>query len=265
MRWARRVGMAVVGVLAVTGLAKAVIEIRDRADPVDVDALAASFEEETLAGPGRLSTGLWAYNAGGSENIDLLGGALHEFPPVVAQSVVDTPCGQTIDVQLFEQRRDTLELCRDDQGRLVFDRLVTQHEFVGVRDVTSTSECDPVPVWWPGIEPVPTGETSSDCRSSSDMAGDIASVVRHRVLGRDEVRVGDVEVPAVHVRLTCEVGTHTDATRGSYAADLWFGIEDPVILRRTLDARVDSDTPLGRVRLEEQFDIVVQSLTPRTG
>ena len=264
--------------VAVLGAAKVVVELRDQVDPVDLDALADDFEESATAdtapeeqgagtgGPEDLPVGLWSYAATGSEYIDILGGPLHEFPPVVAQGVTDTACGQSIKVQLFEQRHDILDLCRDDRGALIFDRFETRHEFVGIVDVTVTEGCAPIRVWWNGIEQDAGGEpTSVECTAVGDMSGEVGATITQEVVGLEAVEVDGAPVDAVRVRLASTVGTPADPTHGTYEGELWFGVDDGVILRRTLEAKVEASTPLGNIGFEEAFDIVATSTEPRAG
>jgi hypothetical protein len=279
-RWRRRFGVTAVAVVAVLGAAKVVVELRDQVDPVDLDALAEDFAGSASAtgeggpeepgtgtgGPEDLPVGLWSYAATGSEYIDILGGPLHEFPPLVAQGVTDTACGQSITVQLFEQRYDTLELCRDDQGALVLDRFETRHEFVGIVDVTVTEGCAPIRFWWKGIEADAGSEpTSVECTAVGDMSGEVGATVTREVVGVEPVEVDGAPLDAVRVRLTSTVGTPADPTHGTYDGEFWFGVDDGVILRRTLDARVEASTPLGNIGFEETFDIVATSTEPRAG
>jgi len=277
-KWGRRIGIAALVVVALLGTAKLVVEWRDRADPVDVSDLAAAFDSPAgatprsdvdggdSAGPDRLPVGVWSYEASGSEYIDLLGGPLHEFPSQVAQSVTNTECGQTIEVLLFEQRSDTLDLCSSDDGALRLERFETRHEFVGVADVTVTEGCGAIDIWWPGIEQDVGAEASSvDCTAIGDMSGTVGAVVTHEVVALEAVEAGAGTHEAVRVRVTSRVGTDSDPTHGVYDAEFWFGLEDAVILRRTLDAEVNASTPLGTVRFEEGFDISAEDLEPLSG
>lgn len=274
-RWGKRIGVTALVVVALLVTAKLVVEWRDRADPVDVSNLAAGFDssagaspradstEQNSAGPSELPAGVWSYAATGTEYIDLLGGPLHEFPAQVAQSVSNTECGQTIEVDLFEQRSDVLELCWTDEGALRLERFETRHEFVGVKDVTVTDDCGDLDVWWPGIQgDVGSEPESVDCNAVGDMSGSVGAVVTREVVALEEVETGEGSHGAVRVRLTSQVGTEADPTYGTYDSELWFGVDDGVILRRTLDAEVDASTPLGTLRFEETFDIDVEDIDP---
>ena len=276
-KWGRRIGVAALVVVALLGTAKLVVEWRDRSDPVDISDLAAGFDSPVGAsprtddrgddstGPSELPVGVWSYEASGKEYVDLLGGPLHEFPPQVAQTVTNTECGQTIEVMLFTQRSDVLELCWTDHGSLALDRFETRHEFVGVADVTVTDDCGAIDIWWPGIEgDVGSDAESVDCTAVGDMAGTVGAVVTHEVVRLEEVTTGAGTHEAVRVRVTSRVGTDADPTHGVYDAELWFGVDDGVILRRTLDAEVSASTPLGSVGFEESFEITVEDLTPLT-
>jgi hypothetical protein len=262
-------------IVAVIGAAKLVVEWRDRSDPVDVSDLAAEFESPAGAspradGPGRgsagpveLPVGVWSYAASGTEYIDLLGGPLHEFPAQVAQSVTNTECGQTIEVTLFEQRSDVLELCRSDDGALRLERFETRHEFVGVADATVTDGCGAIDIWWPGIEHDVGSEAKSvNCTAEGNMSGRVGAVVTQEVVAVEQVDSGAGVHNAVRVKVTSRVGTEADPTHGVYDAEFWFGLDDGVILRRTLDAEVKASTPMGTVRFEEAFDINAEDIDP---
>lgn len=277
--WVRRIGVAALAVVALLGAVKLAVEWRDRADPVDVADLAANFESSASAspkrddqrqqasdGPSELPVGVWSYSATGTEYVDLLGGPLHEFPAQVAQSVTNTDCGQTIEVVLFEQRKDVLELCWSDDGALSLVRFETRHEFVGVADVTVTDGCDSVDIWWPGIETdVGAEPTSVNCTAVGDMSGTVGATVTHEVVALEQIETGAGSHDAVRVRVTSRVGSEQDPTHGVYDAELWFGIDDGVIVRRTLDAEVSAATPLGNVGFEESFAIDVEHVDPLSG
>lgn len=262
--WMKRVGIGLIAIAVVVVAAKTTIELLDRTDPVDPAALAATVPSTSPdpEGPEGLAVGVWAFNASGTEYVDLLGGPLHTFPDTVAQSVTDTACGQSVKVMLFEQRHDTLDLCLDDWGRLVFERFETRHEFVGIADVTVTEGCEPIPVWWEGMVDAPSETVSTQCQAHGDMSGDVSAVVSHEVLGPATVTVDGQPIDAVRVRLTSVVGAPTDPTHGTYAGEFWFGADDPMILRRTLDADVSASTPVGNISFKETFDITAKSLDP---
>ena len=274
-KWGKGIGVTALVVVAVLGTAKLVVEWRDRSDPVDVADLAAAFDsrassspradgpEQDSAGPVELPVGVWSYAASGTEYIDLLGGPLHEFPARVAQSVTNTECGQTIDVTLFEQRSDVLELCWSDGGALALERFETSHEFVGVADVTVTDRCGAIDIWWPGIEHDAGSDPKSvNCTAEGNMSGTVGAVVTQEVAAVEQVETGAGSHEAVRVRVTSRVGTEADPTHGVYDAEFWFRLDDGVILRRTLDAEVNASTPMGAVRFEEAFDIEVDDINP---
>ncbi len=277
-KWGTRLGVTALVVVAVLGTAKLVVEWRDRADPVDVSDLAAAFDspagaspradgpEQGSGGPVELPVGVWSYAASGTEYVDLLGGPLHEFPSQVAQSVTNTECGQDIEVTLFEQRSDVLELCWSDDGALRLERFETRHEFVGVADVTVTDRCGSIDIWWPGIEEdVGTEAKSVNCTAEGNMSGNVGAVVTQEVVAVEQVETGAGIHDAARVRVTSRVGTEADPTHGVYDAEFWFGLDDGVILRRTLDAEVNASTPVGAVRFEEAFDIRADDIDPLSG
>ena len=267
-RWVKRLGIGLgVVVVLLVGL-RIVIAIRDQTDPVDPDAIAEDFDDSgaTTDGVPALDTGVWAYDASGEEYIDVLGGPLHEFPEEVAQTVSDTMCGQAIDLRLFEQRYDILDLCRDDEGRLLLDTIVTHHEFVGIVDETVTDGCDPLAVWWPGMEDdVDDGPTSASCTATSTVSGEVGTVLTHEILGVEQIVIAGEEHRAVRIRLTSELGTPRAPTQGTYVNEFWFGLDDPTILRRSLDAEASAESPFGSLGYEEQFDLWVQSIEPLPG
>ncbi len=280
VRWA---GGAVLGVVALLGLTKLVVEIRDRADPVAVsdvvdefNAAAGASELEPAAdfsttvqdesGPEGLAVGVWAYDASGHEYIDLLGGPLHVFPDEVAQTVTDTECGLALEVTLFEQRTDVLELCEDGQGGLLLGTLTTRHEFVGVADVTITGDCGPLLIWWPSIGESDVGDSASaDCVADGSNSGLLPARMTRTVVGIEDVPVAGEPVGTVRIRLTSEIATPDDATHGVYEAEMWVARDEGVIVKRTLDADVTAKIALGSVGLLEEFELVAQSLVPASG
>ena len=265
-RWIRRSIVAAVVVVAALVAVKVSIQWRDRSDEVNIDDLAASFDPkaEAQSGSSTLAVGVWSYNATGNEFIDILGGPLHTFPDVVAQTVSNTSCGQNITVHLFEQRYDSIDLCHDDKGQLVLERFATRHEFVGVADLTTTEQCEPFRVWWPSIAKDVGHRSSVTCTAKSDMSGVVPATVYYEVVAIEDVEVAGRAVEAIKVRFGSNLGKPGDSSYGSYDNHLWFALEEPVIVKRTLDANVTTTTPVGKVSFKESFELVAQSMKPRS-
>ncbi|MCP4958404.1 MAG: hypothetical protein GY925_03940 [Actinomycetia bacterium] len=255
--------------------AKVVIEVRDRADPVDVEVLAEQFDDTTSAtdipvtpteadgnGPITLVTGVWSMDAEGSEDVDILGGPVHEFPPQAAHTVSNTECGQDLTVDLFEQRSDVLELCRDGDA-LMMSRFITRHEFIGVKDETTTKDCEPIRIIWPDmVDSVGEPPVTVDCTAVGSNAGELSATLTLEIVGTETVDVGGRAVDAVRFKFTSVVGTQDDPTHGTYDTEMWLSIDDSVIVRRTLAADVTASTPLGAVSFRETFDLNAWSLDP---
>jgi len=261
------VGIPIGTIVVLLAAVKIVIEIRDRADPVDVEEIGARFDAGSQAGGGdssewSLETGVWAMRAEGSEFVSIFGGPVHDFPDEVAQSVSNTECGQTLTLDIFEQRSDVLELCRDGDA-LVLDRFITRHEFVGVKDETVTDDCRSLRVFWADMaDDVGEEPTSVDCTADGDQSGVVPAKVTVGVEEVGPVDVAGEPVDAVRINITSEVATPEDPTHGTYSVDLWLGVDTPVILRRGLDADVTADTPIGDLGFEENLDAVVDSIDP---
>ena len=269
--WFKRLGFVALGLVAVLGTGKLILEIRDRSDPVDVGQIAKDFEHKGttttgVSGPTQLANGVWLNSAKGTEYIDLLGGPMHQFPPEVAQSVVPTACGQTITVQLFEQREDVLDLCRDASGRLLVNRFGAHHEFAGVKDQSDTTGFGTLPLWWPGMEKdVGTPPVTVTATANGTMIGETPVKATVEVVGVEKIDVGGTPVDTVHVQLTNILGTPNSSNYGNYVMGFWFSLDQAVIVHRTLDAKVAAQTPLGTLGFEETFDITVKSLQPASG
>lgn len=272
-KWGRRLVLVVLSAMAVLVAGKVILEIRDRADPVDVGKVAKAFGKgggaattTGASGPTALANGVWIYNAVGTEYIDLLGGPMHEFPPHVAQTVAATDCGQTVTVHLFEQREDVIELCRNTDGALLVHRFITRHEFAGVKDETVTSGYTPLPLWWPGMaDDVGRPAVTATGTSTGNTMGETTVANSVKVVAVQDVDVGGTRVKAVHVQLNTNVGADGGTTRGEYLMDFWFSLDSAVIVHRTLDATVSAHTPFGTLGFEEGFDITAQSVQPASG
>lgn len=260
----RAVIVAVGSIVALLALAKIVVELRDKADPVDTAAIVKQFDENGGSEAGddgaAIASGAFVYDAEGTEFVDLLGGPLHEFPPEVVATTRSNDCaGSTIELRLFEQRDDELVMCPTEEGDLSLKRFTTRHEFVGVKDETITT-CPEAAVWPAGLFDLNTGTSvTAECVAKGDMVGTAPAALTSEVLGHDTVAVGGTDVDTQRLRISTIVGTPGTSTYGTYDNDFWV-TEDGVVLRRTLDANVSAKTPAGQVGFKETYDLVLQEL-----
>jgi hypothetical protein len=115
-------------------------------------------DEVTPAAAEPLRAGVFAYDTTGFEEVDILGGARHEYPRRTTIVVRRAGCGLVLRWQPFEERLQEWELC--DGLRL--RRITERHEFFG-NDDRRTYRCD-ASSRFDGAYRCSTGETTEVAR-----------------------------------------------------------------------------------------------------
>ena len=196
--------------------------------------------------------GVYVYATTGHEDVSAMGGARHDYPARTTITVTDTPCGRDLRWDALAQRWDDLETCTSGP-EIDLASFTTHHEFFSVRD-QRTYVCPPGTVIRPRST-VPGATTHGGC----SVAG-AATTVDATVKGVENVLVGGVGVPAVHVHV---VQMLTGQTSGTKTNDVWFALADGVIARFESTVNGRSNSPVGESDYHEVVNLWLTSVTPQ--
>lgn len=262
-RWWKRTLAGVAGLVVLGGGAVLYVISRDTATPIRVTEAVDRYREGTTTAPsstpsapealGLPAAGVYVYATDGSERIDILGGATHDYPAETTVTIERTACGLRQRWTPLAERGDDEELCVTDDG-LERRVLRTHHEFFAFGDDT-TFTCEPGYLVVPA-DPEPGDSWTTDCTAGST-----------RLVGRGEVveltvrRIAGVDVDTVHVRIEEESSGDDEGTSSD---DYWFRRSDGLLVERASSVRTRSDSPVGTATYEESFTLRLTSLEPQT-
>lgn len=266
-RWITFIGVAVL-IIAVF-IVKAVL-LNDEAHPIStVDAIERYREQgsgkQDASSPNSTSTtlapeslslpepGVYRYATTGSEQIDILGGATHQYPEETTITVVPVGCGVQLQWDALRERHDRWGLCVTDGG---IEWQTTgggeyYHEFFG-QPRTEPLSCDRNVLVVPA-DPRDRGSVQLDC--ILDKAQWAPS---WQVLGTEEVEVGGVLVDTTHVRMTI---VDEDRYPERITAD-WYLAPNGLPVKVDWDKHNTSDSPVGDVHYDETYSLQLLSLEP---
>jgi hypothetical protein len=259
-RWRRA---ALIGVVAVvTAAAVAVggflyLRSRDQATPLSTDAAVQRFRGDGASPSSPTATrsmpaeGVYVYATSGGEQVDALGGLRHDYPPETTVTIRYHGCGVLFRWDALVERWDERVTCPAEAGSQV-QTFSSRHEFFGRADQRDLA-FEPGNVACPA--PLP-GTTWTFRGSGSDTNVD----GKGEVVGLPTVRVDDRPIETIRVRVT--VRSEGNA-RGTSQRDSWLRMSDCLLVRES--ARTDSlaDSPLGSVRYTEDYELRLQTPTPR--
>jgi len=195
--------------------------------------------------------GVYLYATDGHESIDALGGASHIYPATTSITAIEVPCGIRLRWAALQGRSTTWTFCRTGLGtelRLSDER----HGFFGQHDHT-TYTCArrtllPENATIGAV--VPFNCSSKHASESGDM----------RVLGRDNLDVGNSRVRVLHVRSTLTIN---GGSAGRETIDWWLDPATALPVRVVLRSRTSRSVFVGRVHYSEDFTLRLLSLHPQ--
>jgi hypothetical protein len=153
----------------------------------------------------------------------------------------------------LEERWDQHGLTASGEGVRMTSSTV-YHSFFGQVD-KKVYACDPSAMLRPDSRKVGAAITGTCTGSGAKI------VLTSTIVGLETVRVGAVDVPAVHVRGDEVL---TGATAGKRVTESWYSLADNLLLRRTADVDADSESTVGQTHYREHVSILLKDLTPRT-
>lgn len=249
--WLELLLVAVVVTLGVGGF----VRFRDRATPLTVGEAVARFRQSAApAHPasGVPEPGVYVYATDGWEEVDVLGGARHDYPARTTITVVRSGCGLRIRWDALVQRWDEGETCTEP-GRWTARRYVTSHEFFQRRD-RRDFVCDAGALVLPA-SPDPGARWSLRCRTD-----DTTLVSRGTVVAGETLSIEGRPVETVHLRLVTDL---RGATSGTRTADVWLARANGLMIRTVARAEGSARSVVGTVRYRERYELNLLSLLPR--
>ncbi len=273
----------VVALVVLTAVALRVIWLHDRSRPVGVDVALGRYRDQaahasTTASPSPATSpptrpaeqrqdapitpppvaalpaqGVYRYRTSGSESIDALDGARHDYPSETTMTVAPDGCGVVLRWEPLRERHDEWALCVGDEGIDLRPTAQQYHEFFSQPNAEVVA-CDrPVTL-------VPSGGARLGPVSQTCTLGGDPWLPTWEVLERGRRRVDGTPVEVVHVRMTIadddEFFEHT--TVDWYLDDR--GLPVAVTARKTSS----SPSPIGAVRYDEAYTLELISPIPRT-
>ena len=222
-------------------------------DEATTDPLATASPVETAPPlvPELPTAGVYRYATLGTESVDALGGAAHQYPAETFLTITSSGCGVHLRWDLLEERRDEWDLCADEEGVWLQADTVDWHAFFGQGELVTTDCLDPaliVPVAPPGA--TPAAPTPMICtRRDGDWNH------QWQVIGTESQTVEGQTVLTVHSRLSIESPTETTVV------DWWMTASGlPVLMTSTKES--SSETVAGTIVYRETYTAQLAALNP---
>lgn len=260
--------VAVITVCAVTaGVAVKQIWFTDRASVVDADDALQKYRESTstttgaIAGPSTTEGvtlvkvpvhGVYRVITAGSESVDILGGATHEYPTETTLTVTPDGCGVRLRWDLLKERHEEWVLCGSAEGVVLQPDFVFYHEFFGTGEREEVT-CDVTVLLVPA-----DGEPRPPVPMACAKRGETWRPV-WEVLGTEARPFEGKEMQVTHVRMTID---DDDNYFEHVQQDWWLapsGLPIDMIATKTSKAPTDI---VGDVVYSEQYSVSLASATP---
>jgi hypothetical protein len=204
----------------------------------------------TAAPPVRLpEPGVYTYATTGSDGVDALGGARHQYPATTTITVTPKDCGVVQRWVAAEERWDEMSSCLSGNG-VAMTHFTGFHRFFG-GDSVDDYVC--------AGEPRPVDAAAGTTWTTTCVASDETTVHHGTVVGKQDLMVGGATVPTLHVTDVEDDGDPTDRQ----AIDTWYQVGTDLVVRRTSHIATSSSSPVGVVHYDETYQIDLQSLTPQ--
>lgn len=199
----------------------------------------------------RPASGVYAYATSGGERVSFAD-ARHDYPDRTFAAVRRiSGCRWELEHRILEEHVERHTYCGAPGGLslLVWRAEIT---FFGQRN-EAAYVCDPPEAL---VTRGNGARGSFICRSDD---GDVRETVTD--LGREQIRVGDRRVDALHVRAR---GTVSGRARGTTRADIWIHPDSGLTLKLVREAHTTSEAFGTTVTYDEKAAFLLESLAPRT-
>lgn len=254
LRRRRRAIVVALAALALSFVAALVVwrvVLRDTATPASIEDALARYRAAAASGDAPIPPGVYVYETSGSESISALGGTTHRYPRRSTITVTRAPCGMDLRWDVLKTRSTTWTVCTTGERAQELDGWIERHVFFGQTD-TTTWDCRGS-AWL--ADAAASARTSHSCDGGdSTQTGDVV------IVGTVPLRVGEVMVDTVHLRLRAE---ETGVARGPLVEERWLEPETGLPIRLSYDVRTENDSPIGDVVFAERYHLRLTSLEPR--
>ncbi len=213
----------------------------------------------TTTQPAALPIGVYVYTTSGDEGVDALGGDRHPYPATTTMTVTDSGDGcVTIRWDALEQRWDEDTYCwQVDSWHLTAQ--TTFHSFFQQSDERQFT-CTPQSLQLPADPEAGATFTASCSSPGTGQSGASAEDVTGTVVGFEQLQVGDDMVDTVHVKYDTAI---SGQSTGNDTVERWYARDVPMLLVREVRSGVtNSETAVGTVRYDEQYELMLQDLAP---
>jgi hypothetical protein len=229
--------------------------LHDTAKPATVDEAVQRFRRDAMKAvetpPAGLVPGVYVYETTGSEEIDALGGATHEYPSRTTITVTRGGCGWRLRWVALQSRSTTWERCHTAKGEVLRSAFET-HRFYGNTEHTDY-RCATT------LER-PAGDVPGKTWPFRCTTAGTTQQGTGRVVGRGVLAVGGARVPVVHVRWET---TLAGKTTGTSEQDEWLDRATGLPVRLVMTSRTTTGSLIGDVHYQEHVDLRLRSLSPR--
>lgn len=188
--------------------------------------------------------GVYEYTTSGSEHIDVLGGATHDYPPTTTITVTSDPCGVQLRWDALAERWDSWRVCSASSGVTLDLTGVQYHEFFKQPDREAVS-CTTAVELAPGVS------LTTPCLLDGDPWSPSWTVA-----AGGSRSVGGEQVDTLRVSMTIAGGAAEQTTTE------WVLTTGGLPITATSTKHSVSSSPIGPVTYDEHFELTLTSLTP---
>jgi hypothetical protein len=230
--------------------------LHDSAEPATVDQAVQRFRRDAMkaveSAREGLTPGVYVYATTGSEKVDALGGATHDYPARTTITITKGGCGWKLRWAALKDRSTTWERCRTAKGDVLRSTDET-HRFFGTTEHTDYA-CGKTLARPAGDRPGTTWPFRCTTGTGTTQKG------TGRVVERGVLTVGGARVAVVHVRWET---TLAGKTTGTSDQDEWVDLASGLPVRISMASETATGSLVGDVHYEERVDLRLTSLVPR--
>lgn len=196
--------------------------------------------------------GVYRVITAGSESVDILGGATHQYPTETTLTVTPDGCGVRLRWDLLKERHEEWVLCASPDGVVLQPEFAFYHEFFGTGE-NEDVRCD-APVLVVPTDGLPRPALPLACAKRGETWRPV-----WEVLGTEQRPFDGREVQVTHVRMTID---DNDNYFEHVQQDWWLapsGLPIDMIATKTSKAPTDI---VGDVVYSEQYSVSLASAEP---